>query len=90
MNEARAKLFCKKVGIVIVNCIGKEILPRSCKERNKCVFLYKSQVCVIWKMEGAILLKATDDVRENIKFQEACLENDNAYTKENYLYFETN
>ena len=39
MTETRKKGFCKKVGIDIGCFIGKEILPKSCKEKNVFVCL---------------------------------------------------
>ena len=87
MTEARVKSFCKNVSIDIGYFTGKEILPRSCKEGNKCLYLSKSQFCVIWKSEGVSLLKATEEVK-NSELRSACLLNDigNAYEK---YFFQT-
>ena len=71
MTEAKTKGFCKEVGIDIGYFNG--ILHRSCKEASKCLYLYKSHFSVICERESVSLMKATAEVKKNIKLQAACL-----------------
>ena len=48
MTSARVQPFVTKHGIDVGIFNGTQILPKSVKERRKCLYLYKNQFCVIW------------------------------------------
>ena len=73
MSDTRVESFCKKVGIDFGYFTGEEVLPRSCKERNKGRHLYESHFCVLWKNEYVSSLKATEEVKKNFELRAACL-----------------
>ena len=71
MLRARIPVFCKRVRIDI-GFWSKEkfcIMPQSCTERNKCLYLYKHHYCVIWKNTvNNSLSNAAKEVEDNFKY----------------------
>ena len=65
MTTARIQPFVTKYEIDIGIFNGKQILPKTVKERRKCLYLYKNHFCVIW---GNSLSKAVKEVEANFKF----------------------
>ena len=57
------KPFCKannnKIGCYNV----KNLFPRNIIERNKALFLYDINFCLIWKSEGFHFIKAVEEVK---------------------------
>ena len=51
MTRCRIPEFCERYekDIVICDRKGKRILPRTNKQKKKCVFIHKHQYCVTWK-----------------------------------------
>ena len=64
MTLARIQPFVKKNGIEIEYFNGKEVLPRSVKERKKCLYLHNNHFCCIW---GDSLKKAVEELQVNFK-----------------------
>ena len=64
MTLARIQPFVKQYGIEIGYFNGKEVMPRSGKERRKCLYLQNNHFCCIW---GDSLKKATEEVEANFK-----------------------
>ena len=71
MLKTRIPIFCKRVGINIGFCSEekKRILPRSCPERNKCIYLHKHHYCVLWKNSiRESLLTSSKEVENNFQY----------------------
>ena len=64
MTLARTQPFAKKYGIEIGYFNGKEVMPRSVKERKKCLYLHNKHFCCIW---GDSLKRAVDELQTNFK-----------------------
>ena len=80
MLRARIPVFCKRVGIDI-GFWSKEkicIMPQSCTERNKFLYVYKQHYCVIWKNTvNDSLPNAAKDVEDNFKYVRNRINNTN-------------
>ena len=71
MLRARIPIFCKRVGIDIGfwSREKRRIMPESCTERSKCLYLYKQHYCVIWKnTDNDSLSNAAKEVEDNFKY----------------------
>ena len=83
MTSARIQPFVTKYGIDIGIFNGKEITPRTIKERRKCLYLYKNQFCVIW---GISLAKATKEVETNFKYINNTVTDSNVKNHKEYKF----
>ena len=71
MARCRIPEFCDryKIDIGIYDLDSKRILPRTVKERGKCVYIHKNHYCVIWKKNRKdFLLKGVDEIDLNFKY----------------------
>ena len=50
-----------------------ETNAKSASESEKGLHLYNNQICVIWKMKGASLAKAAEEVRESFNYEREAL-----------------
>ena len=64
MTLARIQPFCKKYEIDLGYFNGKEVWPRTVKERKQCLYLHNNHFCCIW---GDSLKKAVEEVESNFK-----------------------
>ena len=80
MLKARVSLFCKRVGIDIGfwSREDRRIMPRSCTERSKCLYLHKQHYCVIWKnTDNDSLINAAKEVEDNFQYIRNRINNNN-------------
>ena len=71
MTQCRIPEFCKryKRDIGINDDKSKRILPRTVKQKDKCVYLHKKQYCVIWKKNrNDSLLIGVNEIERNFKY----------------------
>ena len=71
MTRSRIPEFCNryKIDIGIYDLNSGRILPRTVKQRNKCVYIHKNHYCVIWKKNRKdSLLNGVKEVDENFKY----------------------
>ena len=71
MSRCRIPESCnrykKDIGIYDLN--KQRILPRTVKQRDKCVHIHKNHYCVIWKKNRReSLLKGVDEIDKNFKY----------------------
>ena len=53
MTKARIQPFCRANNINLVYFNDERVFPRSVREKNNALCLYKNHFCLIWKSEGA-------------------------------------
>ena len=71
MARCRIQEFCEryKIDIGIYDDKSKRILPRTVKQRNKCVHIHKNHYCVIWKKNRKdSLLNGVEEIDRNFKY----------------------
>ena len=71
MSRCRIPEFCGryKIDIGIYDLNSGRILPRTVKQRDKCVYIHKNHYCVIWKKNRRdSLLNGVKEVDENFKY----------------------
>ena len=64
MTLARIQPFCKKYENDLGYFNGKEVWPRTVKERKRCLYLHNNHFCCIW---GESLKKAVEELEANFK-----------------------
>ena len=64
MTLARIQPFVKKYEIDLGYFNGKEVWPRTVKERKRCLYLHNNQFCCIW---GESLKKAVEELEANFE-----------------------
>ena len=58
-----------KVDVGIYDPKSKRILPRSVRQRNKCLYISKTHYCVIWKNTTKIvLLNGVEEIDKNFEY----------------------
>ena len=80
MTRCRIPEFCEryKRDIGIYNLNSGRILPRSVKQRDKCVYSHKIHYCVIWKKNRKdSLLNGVDEIDKNFKYVKNKINEDN-------------
>ena len=81
MTRCRIPEFCEKnkIDIGIYDPKSKRILPRTVKQRIKCVYIHKNHSCVIWKKNRSqSLLLGVTEKGKNFKYNKSKI-------NENYL-----
>ena len=71
MPRCRIPEFCKryKIDIGIYDLNNGRILPRTVKQKNICVYIYKNHYCVIWrKNRRDSLLNGVNEIENNFKY----------------------
>ena len=71
MSRCRIPEFCEryKIDIGIYDLNSGRILPRTVKQRNKCVYIHKNHYYVIWKKNRKdSLLNGVDEIDKNFKY----------------------
>ena len=71
MTRCRIPELCEryKIDIGIYDLNKQRILPRTVRQRDKCVYIHKNHYCVIWKKNRRdSLLKGVDEVDKNFKY----------------------
>ena len=64
MLLARRQPFVKKYGIEVGYFNGKDVMPRTVKERRKCLYLHNNHFSSIW---GHSLKKTVEELEANFK-----------------------
>ena len=67
MTSARIQPFCRKYDINIGCFDGTRINPQNLTQRNKSLFIYNNQFCLIWKPDGISFDKAIKELKDNFK-----------------------
>ena len=71
MTRCRIPEFCEryKIDIGIYDLNSKRILPRTVKQRDKCVYIHKNHYCVIWKNNRKdSLLNGVEEIENNFRY----------------------
>ena len=71
MTQGRIPEFCKrcKIDIGMYDDKSKKILPRTVKQRNKCVYIHENHYCVIWKKNTKEALQnGVEEIDKNFKY----------------------
>ena len=71
MSRCRIPEFCEryKIDIGIYDLNSKRILPRTVKQRDKCVYIQKNHYCVIWKNNRKdSLLNGVEEIENNFRY----------------------
>ena len=80
ITRCRIPEFCEryKIDIGIYDLNSGRILPRTVKQRNKCVYILKNHYCVIWKRNRKdSLLNGVDEIDKNFKYVKNKINEDN-------------
>ena len=84
MTRCRIPEFCEryKIDIGIYDLKSKRILPRTVKQRDKCVHIHNNQYCVIWKKNRKnSLLNGVEEIDRNFKYVKNIINENNFETK---------
>ena len=71
MTRCKIPDFCEryKIDIGIYDLNSKRTLPRTVKQRDKCVYIHKNHYCVIWKNNRKdSLLNAVEEIEKNFRY----------------------
>ena len=89
MTRCRIPEFCEryKIDIGIYDLNKQRILPRTVRQRDKCVYIHKNHYCVIWKKNRRdSLLKGGDEVDKNFKYVKNKINEDNLKQRIRYRF----
>ena len=89
MTRCRIPEFCEryKIDIGIYDLNSGRILPRTVKQRNKCVYIHKNHYCVIWKKNRkGSLLNGVDEIDKNFKYVKNKINEDNLKQRIRYRF----
>ena len=76
-----------KIDIGIYDLNSGRILPRTVKQRNKCVYIHKNHYCVIWKKNRKdSLLNGVDEIDKNFKYVKNKINEDNLKQRIRYRF----
>ena len=89
MTRCRIPEFCEryKIDIGIYDPKSQSILPRSVKQRNKCVHIHNNHYCVIWKKNGReSLLNGVEEIDRNFKYVKNIINENNLKQRIRYRF----
>ena len=89
MTRCRIPEFCEryKIDIGLYDLNSGRILPRTVKQRNKCVYIHKNHYCVIWKKNKKdYLLNGVDEIDKNFKHVKNKINEDNLKQRIRYRF----
>ena len=86
MTKARIQPFCRANNNNLVYYDGNRVFRRTVTEKDIAFYLFKNQICVIWKFEDVSFVQAIRELKDNFKIVDNYITEENVDSQFNYEF----